>query len=158
MEIPNRYFVGFIKEDGHYRLPGITLLPRQRATRYYQLNFEGPYDVGFYRKLGFYFYHLGKRELSPTLFNKEPERFDPSVLDGVFQEALRSFDSFQGKQIEPALAEEIRAKGKRLYEIFTREVQAYQVFLGQDPKCASDLARRIHLRYGVDFWRVLARK
>jgi len=158
MEIPNKYFVGFLKADGHYQLPGITLLPRQKAARYHFLNFGDGYGVEFYRKLDYYLLHLTKQGLSPILLNKEPGRFDPQALDGMFQEALRSFDSFQGKQIEPALAEEIRAKGKRLYEIFTREVQAYQVFLGQDPKRARDLARRIHLRYGVDFWRVLARK
>jgi hypothetical protein len=31
MAIPNAFYVGFIKEDGHFNLPGITLLKRDDA-------------------------------------------------------------------------------------------------------------------------------
>ena len=158
MQIPNRYFIGFIKEDGHYKLPGITLLPRQRAARYHSLNFGDRYSVGYYRKLDYYLRHLERQALSPAVINRGVGAFTPQQLDDMFRQALRVLQSFEGKRIEPALAEEIRAKAAKIYEIFTHEVQAYEVLSGQNPEQSMKLAERIQCRYGLDFWKIVAFK
>lgn len=43
--IGNRYWVGHMLHDPHYDLPGITLLPPDRAKAYYDLARGGTYDV-----------------------------------------------------------------------------------------------------------------
>jgi glycosyltransferase involved in cell wall biosynthesis/SAM-dependent methyltransferase len=157
MEIPNKYCVGFLKADGHYRLPGITLLPKQRAAQYHFLNFGDGYGVEFYRQLDYYLFHLKKLGLTPTVINPEIKSFDPWSLDKRFQEALRVLHSVSEKRISPTLAAEIQTKGKRLYEIFQRELQHYQAVHQHNARQAQAAARRLHLRYDVDFWRVIAR-
>lgn len=157
MEIPNKYFVGFLKADGHYQLPGITLLTKKKAAQYHFLNFGDGYDVEFYRQLDYYLFHLKKLGLTPLVINPEIRSFDPWGLDNRFQEALSTLHSSSEKRISPDLAAEIRTKGKRLYEIFQREVQNYQAVRQHDSRQARAEARRLYLRYGIDFWRVIAR-
>jgi SAM-dependent methyltransferase len=158
MEIPNHYFAGFLKEDGHYKLPGITLLPRQRAAEYYAGRFEGCYDVAFYRKLDYYLYHLRTNGVSPTLMNQDEEPFDLHRLHEIFQEALSTFHSFREHSLDPRLVREIQAKGEKIYGIFSREVQAYEASRRENPRQARTLAQRIHRRYGIAFWKIIASK
>lgn len=52
----------------------------------------------------------------------------------MFRQALQALQSLEGKRIEPSLAEEIRSKAAKVYEIFSREKQEYEVLHGQSPE------------------------
>jgi len=54
MEIPNKYFLGFVASDGHFGLFGITLLDHLDATKYFEKFFDFSYDVGEYYDLDYY--------------------------------------------------------------------------------------------------------
>jgi hypothetical protein len=103
-------------------------------------------------------FHLKRLGLTPTVINPDLEPFNPSQLDSRFQEALHILHSLSDKRISLTLALEIQNRGRKLYQIFQREVQRYQTLCPHDSQQARTAARQLHLRYGVDFWRIIARK
>lgn len=56
LEIPNGRAVQYVRSDGHYKLPGITLLDFDQARRWHEEFFPGvtTYDTYFYGTLDYY--------------------------------------------------------------------------------------------------------
>ena len=77
VEIPNRYALDFVAQDGHFGLFGITLLERPEAQAYHWQIFRYTYDVGHYLRLEQYldlFRRFGMRpNLIPTLYHATRE-------------------------------------------------------------------------------------
>ena len=122
MAIPNAFYVGFIREDGHFRLPGITLLERDEAKRYYNNIFKGEYTVGHYKSLPFYFYHLMRSGISPRLISA-PTITDLTELKAEFENSIKVLDSFNDPRVDPEIKEKIKIKSKIFEETFNHAIE-----------------------------------
>ncbi len=97
MEIPNRYCVDFVAQDGHFGLFGITLLERPEARQYHWELFRYTYDVGDYLRLEQYLALFQKFGMEPRLI---PSLYhaarDISELGERVKELERAYLRFQG--------------------------------------------------------------
>lgn len=157
MEIPNRYYVGFLKEDGHFKLPGITLLPKWQAEQYHHAIFGCEYTVGHYKSLQWYFYHLMRNSIYPKLINF-PTITESSTLVSEFNNAISILDSFSDSRINGNLEPEIKKRAKKLARTFSREVEECSRLKKTYPKTANYAEQEILHRYGTDFWEIIGVK
>jgi 2-polyprenyl-3-methyl-5-hydroxy-6-metoxy-1,4-benzoquinol methylase len=147
LEIPNRHFPDFVRQDGHYQLFGITLLEREDARRYYALHAPGtPYGVGHYLDLEEYLGMLDRAGLKAELV-RDPEEGDAvSRAVSVAREIRRDAPALLAavpEPMRPTIADKVEAYCDRLEKTPRRGWNARSDFL---------------LRYGTAFWRILARK
>ena len=145
-EIPNRDAVGAVVSDGHYQLFGITQLDREAAGRYYAAHAPGvPYGVEHYLRLPEYRALFEAAGLSMALL---PDATVAQSQDGV-QRALASLrKSLPGKLagVPAAVRDEVHAAVLRYLD------EAEQL-----PK-TQDALHDYVTRYGIGFWRIVARK
>lgn len=145
-EIPNRDAVGAVLADGHYQLFGITQLDREAAGRYYAGHAPGvPYGVEHYLRLPEYqrlFEAAGMvMALVPDAAAAQPQATVREAL-AALREALPSkLDS-----VPSALREEVREAVLRYLDEAERPpATAFQEHAWLE-------------RYGVGFWKIIARK
>jgi 2-polyprenyl-3-methyl-5-hydroxy-6-metoxy-1,4-benzoquinol methylase len=119
MVIPNAFYVGFIREDGHFRLTGINLLERDDAERYYKNIFKGEYTVGHYKSLPFYFYHLIRSGITPRLISA-PTINDLAALKDDFEKSIKVLDSFDDPRVDQEIKEKIKMKSRIFEKTFIR--------------------------------------
>ena len=145
-EIPNRDAVGAVLADGHYQLFGITQLDREAAGRYYAGHAPGvPYGVEHYLRLPEYqrlFEAAGMvMALVPDAAAAQPQATVREAL-AALREALPSkLDS-----VPSALRKEVREAVLRYLDEAERPpATAFQEHAWLE-------------RYGVGFWKIIARK
>lgn len=157
MVIPNAFYVGFIREDGHFRLPGITLLERDEAKRYYNNIFKGEYTVGHYKPLPFYFYHLMRSGISPKLISATSIT-GLTELKTEFENSIEVLDSFNDSRVDPEIKEKIKIKSKIFEETFNHAMEEleYKADLGKE--IAANRKQEMLIKYGTNFWEVVGFK
>ena len=74
LEIPNGNAIHYVRSDGHYKLPGITLLDFEDARRWHRAFYPkaGPYDTYFYGSLDFYLAAFSRRGIALRLLQIPP--------------------------------------------------------------------------------------
>ena len=74
LEIPNGNAVHYVRSDGHYKIPGITLLDFEDARRWHRAFFPeaGPYDTFFYGSLDFYLAAFSRHGIALRLLHVPP--------------------------------------------------------------------------------------
>ena len=74
LEIPNGNAVHYVRSDGHYKIPGITLLDFEDARRWHRAFFPdaGPYDTFFYGSLDFYLAAFSRNGIALRLLHVPP--------------------------------------------------------------------------------------
>jgi len=146
LEIPNRDYVGFVLEDGHFRLFGITLLEYVEAAEYYKLHSpQGNYDMRFYLDLDQYealFRHAG---LDMAVLD---ETLTYVTVEGVLAnlEQVRAEAPTRLLGVPAPVAGRVAAK----LESYVRRVEAA-------PRSTEQERQEFLLRYGASFWKVMAR-
>jgi 2-polyprenyl-3-methyl-5-hydroxy-6-metoxy-1,4-benzoquinol methylase len=157
MVIPNAFYVGFLREDGHFRLPGITLLERDEAKRYYNNIFKGEYTVGHYKSLPFYFYHLMRSGISPKLINATTIT-DLTELKAEFENSIKVLDSFNYRRVDQEIKEKIKIKSRIFEGTFNNAIEEilYEKDLGKE--IAANRKLEMLIKYGTSFWEVVGFK
>jgi 2-polyprenyl-3-methyl-5-hydroxy-6-metoxy-1,4-benzoquinol methylase len=71
LEIPNGNAVHYVRSDGHYKIPGITLLDFEDARRWHRAFYPdaGPYDTYFYGTLDYYLAGFSRRGIALRLLD-----------------------------------------------------------------------------------------
>lgn len=71
LEIPNGLAIQYIESDGHYKLPGITLLDHADAERWFRAFYEDRYQYGtyFYAPVGYYLALFSRNGIPLRLLN-----------------------------------------------------------------------------------------
>jgi len=71
LEIPNGMALRYIESDGHYKLPGITLLDHAEAEQWFRAFYEGryPYNTFFYAPLDYYLALFSRNRIPLRLLN-----------------------------------------------------------------------------------------
>jgi 2-polyprenyl-3-methyl-5-hydroxy-6-metoxy-1,4-benzoquinol methylase/predicted nucleic acid-binding Zn ribbon protein len=147
LEIPNRDAVPFVREDGHYKLFGITLLEHPEAERYYALHAPGvPYGVGHYLELADY----------GRLFAEAGLRFEV-LKENAGERTVRRIEE-DAEQLRCAFDERRRTVPEPLRELVTQRVQSYLEELDRSPRRSNEDRVRFVERYGTGFWRVIGTK
>ena len=80
LEIPNGMALSYIESDGHYKLPGITLLDHAEAEQWFQAFYgdQYPYNTYFYAPVDYYL-ALFSRNLIPLRLLNTPSGDQESV-------------------------------------------------------------------------------
>lgn len=158
LQIPNRHYVGFLASDGHFCQYGITALPKRKADEYYRQVFGGQHDVT-YRSLGFYLANLGRLGAEAHVTNSPPEDLDAALaaMSDAFRKAVDAGEAASPKA-SPDLVAEARRRIARLAATFERERSRYEHLQRRGRAQAEALGRKLVLRLGVDFWRLMVRR
>jgi SAM-dependent methyltransferase len=71
LEIPNGWAIQYIESDGHYKLPGITLLDHTDAERWFRAFYDDqyPYRTYFYAPVEYYLSLFSRHEIPLRLLN-----------------------------------------------------------------------------------------
>lgn len=74
LEIPNGSAVHYVRSDGHYKIPLITLLDFEDARRWHRAFYPdaGPYDTYFYGSLDYYLAAFSRRGIALRLLHVPP--------------------------------------------------------------------------------------
>ena len=157
LEIPNAMSVEFMVSDGHYGLPGITLLDRADAEIWWRKHFpdEKAYGVELFAPVDYYLSIVSEKGLWVRQLNTPSQ----DELAGAVSRLATRFD-----QVDDVLAQQdgdglgaamrLRAGEERaLFESIARRYQASAV----DPE-RQVLARILVNRYERQFWTLVALK
>ena len=76
LEIPNGLAINYIESDGHYKLPGITLLDHTDAETWFRSFYEDqyPYNTFFYAPLDYYLALFSRNGMPLRLLNTPSRR------------------------------------------------------------------------------------
>lgn len=143
-EIPNRDYVSFVVEDGHYQQFGITQLDHEEAAAYYDAVAPGvAYGVAHYLRLPEYQALFGRAGLELQMLPNPPTARTVDETRWLVEHLRVSLDEkLAGVPVN------VRPRVERA----VRDYIDHAVEAGKgDPKAFVD-------RYGVAFWRVVARK
>ena len=115
LEIPNGMAIRYIDSDGHYKLPGITLLDHTDAERWFRAFYEDryPYRTFFYAPLDYYLTLFSGQRMSLRLLNApSPDSKVVSDLAESWAETLRRLQALDREfPDKPAdLIEQIQAR------------------------------------------------
>jgi len=152
LNIPNKDYVEFISQDGHYHLFGITLLRRKDAQRYYQMVFDDEYTVGEYYDIDYYLNQLSQANCFPTLLH--PAKAQKGMMQ-VLKDFLKTFRGL----LYFWLKRNKLASGMKL--LVTIKYIGYAIaFLGNGflALFSEDKKAAFRLKYVTDFWLIMAVK
>ena len=117
LEIPNGMAIRYIDSDGHYKLPGITLLDHTDAERWFRSFYEDkyPYRTSFYAPLDYYLALFSRQRMALRLLNaSSPDSKAVSDLAESWAEILPRLLSLDREFPDkpPDLIEEIRERSR----------------------------------------------
>ena len=157
--IPNKYYVRYLLTDGHYQLPGITLLSHADAERYYEIaSLGGGYDIDHYRTLTYYLHHLGQNRMSVELLKNGLAFDDLNQLADEFEQVREFFETFSNPSLPANIVAKIVKRARVVYTTFRGLKERYERACSRDAKEAARLADKIVVRYGMWSWHVIARR
>jgi 2-polyprenyl-3-methyl-5-hydroxy-6-metoxy-1,4-benzoquinol methylase len=159
MVIPNKFSASFIKSDGHFKLFGITVLPKWLADRYHNYFYPSHYHDVRYRSLNYYINTLKGLGVSCKVINSLSKNKDKSlkIIHNVFCEIRKQTETFD-IDIPLDLERKIMIRVLRIADLFDREYGLYHKLKKIDYKKAVALADRLILNFGEDIWQILVRK
>ena len=159
MAIPNKFSASFIKSDGHFKLFGITVLPKWLADQYHDCVYHPhPHDVR-YRSLNYYVNTLKGLGVSCTVINPIRNNKDKAlrVIRHLFCEIRRKNQAFD-LDIPPDLKRKMMKRVLRIADLFDHQYGFYHQLKKMDHPKAAALADRLILNFGEDVWQILVRK
>ena len=158
LEIPNKFSSSFIRSDGHYRLFGITLLSKSMADRYFKYFYPDTENDVRYKSLSYYLNKLKSIGLKATVIN--PLTKDKQRLKEISTMLRACVDHGKnlGIDIPEPLKGSIRKRILRIHELFEDKFELYRNLTQTDPKKAENLAKKLILTFGEDFWTIIVRK
>jgi 2-polyprenyl-3-methyl-5-hydroxy-6-metoxy-1,4-benzoquinol methylase len=122
LEIPNGAAIRYIESDGHYKLPGITLLDHLDAEGWFRAFYEDryPYQTYFYASLDYYLSLFSRSGIHLRLLNAPPAHHQAVVdLAQQWEEAHQRLLHL-GAELPDKPADLIEAIQTRASEIATR--------------------------------------
>ena len=157
-EIPNAMHADFMMFDGHYRTFGLTLLPRERAERWWRdrSGFDDQYGVGYYAPLQSYLHIFSRVGWAIRLLNSMPATDDTifSSLDSKFSDLNVALTALQG--LEDDNARYVQERGFREVARYLCLRRTYDE--ATEPAEHHLLATEAFIDYYCDFWRLVAVK
>lgn len=159
MEIPNKFSAAFIRADGHFKLFGITILPKWLADRYFAGFFPSiEHDVR-YRSLPYYLNTLRSSGFETCVVSVPNLDSDIKLKEirGTMEECRKSAERFSGT-VPAELRDNIVKRVLRITGLFERMYDRYLLLRESDGEMAKTLAERLIMTFGEDFWTVIAKK
>ena len=161
LEIPNGQAIGYVRSDGHYKLPGITLLDFEDARRWHRAFFPeaGPYDTYFYGSLDFYVAAFSRHGIALQMVST------PIANDNAIEELRSQLAALQEEMSR--LPEQHAGKPPDLVASILDRSNSYQTELAQlltrhetltNPKERVLLATSLAVTYQVGNWILLGHK
>ena len=159
LEIPNGNAVHYVRSDGHYKLPGITLLDFEDARRWHRAFFPdaGPYDTFFYGSLDFYLAAFSRRGISLRLLNP-PTSGDVGVLESELTQLVEEMLGFRERHSEkPAdLVDTIVARAASYTELLRTQLDRLANL--QNPSERALLATSLRSTFEIGNWILLGHR
>ena len=145
LEIPNGNAVKYVRADGHYKIPGITLLDFEDARQLHQTVFPDAtaYDTYFYGTLDYYLAVFSRHGVSLRLL-------DVPAGDAVSVERLSSeFEALRSETLEwshPTAADRVRGY---MHE-FDRRLERFRAL--SNPSEREIIGTSLRISYEVGNW------
>lgn len=158
MQIPNRLSASFVKSDGHFQLFGISLLPKPFADQYYNKIFpDRKHDVT-YKSLNYYINNLKSLGMECKVLNNTQNKEEKlRTIFNTFEECERLIK--EDKINVPAeLKNTVIKRTLKLSGLFKQQYKKYLNLKSTDYYASNILADKLIVKFGEDFWIILARK
>jgi 2-polyprenyl-3-methyl-5-hydroxy-6-metoxy-1,4-benzoquinol methylase len=156
MEIPNRFSASFVLSDGHYRIFGLTALPKKEADRYYRALTGRVHDVT-YKSLPFYINTLAKLGASSRLISYSPRNL-PEKLRSIADTFEEAVSKDPPASVPPELQASAKRHIRRVARTYDRVYARYLELEKSDAQKAEQYGRRLFYAFGCDFWGLLIEK
>ena len=162
MEIPNKFSAAFIKSDGHFKLFGITLLPKWIADRYFNHYHPDLRHSVRYKSLGYYINIFSLEGLECEILNLR-HISEETNKEGRLQKIQEMMEDCkqQAATFEGDMPMEIKGKVIRrvstITSLFERQFNHYIVLKENDERQADSFADHLILIFGEDFWRLIVK-
>jgi 2-polyprenyl-3-methyl-5-hydroxy-6-metoxy-1,4-benzoquinol methylase len=163
MEIPNKFSAAFIKSDGHFKLFGITLLPKWMADRYFNHYHPDLKHSVRYKSLSYYINIfslegleceiLNLRHISKEI-NKEGRLRE---IQKIMEDCKQQATTF-GSDIPMEIKGKVIRRVSTITSLFERQFAHYFALKEIDEQQAESLADHLVLIFGEDFWRLIVRR
>lgn len=125
LEVPNGAAIRYIESDGHYKLPGITLLDHIEAERWFRSFYQDryPYQTYFYASLDYYLSLFSRSGIHLRLLNAPVP--DQDAVKGLARQWAQVRERIAGLTTEAEdkpqdLVEEIQARAGEMNVRFGR--------------------------------------
>lgn len=122
LEIPNGMALRYIESDGHYKLPGITLLDHAEAERWFRAFYEDryPYNTFFYAPLDYYLALFSRNRVPLRLLNWPSPDQEAVVILAQQWDVIHRHLKGMGDEFPDKPGELISEIGRRADDVGTR--------------------------------------
>lgn len=159
LEIPNGRAIHYVRSDGHYKLPGITLLDFEDARRWHRAFFPeaSAYDTYFYGRLDFYLAAFSRKGIALRMM-QVPSSDDTTALEAELALLAEEMTGFREQHSD---------KPADLVGTIVERAAAYQTELRfqldrysslTNPNERSLLATSLRCTYEIGNWVLLGHK
>lgn len=153
MEIPSIDYLEYIIADCHFQIPGITLLSKQSANRYYEeinKSKESSNDVTYrdWREYEEMFKEFGCSFKILNEYKEESKMVDVVALKSVLNDVEKHINSLK---ISKSLLSEMKDKLKKI----NKEVSDY---ISNNDKMSTEQKEEFYFKYRIPVWKVLVTK
>lgn len=161
LEIPNGLAIQYIESDGHYKLPGITLLDHADAERWFRAFYEDryPYGTYFYAPVDYYLALFSRNGIPLRLLNTpSADRESVAVLATRWDKTRRRLKAL-GDEFPDKPRNLITEIAKRVEEVDVRFGRLLATATGSPVPEERDLAATVlRTTFGLDAFLLEGRK
>jgi 2-polyprenyl-3-methyl-5-hydroxy-6-metoxy-1,4-benzoquinol methylase len=161
LEIPNGLALRYIESDGHYKLPGITLLDHAEAEQWFRAFYEDqyPYNTYFYAPVDYYLALFSRSRIPLRLLNTpsaDPESITALALQW---ETTRARLTGLGDEFPDKPQDVIAEIGKRADEVGIRFARLLETVMESPFQEERDLAATVlRTTFGLESFLLEGRK
>ncbi|MGH8957310.1 MAG: class I SAM-dependent methyltransferase [Acidimicrobiia bacterium] len=153
LEVPNGNAIHYVRSDGHYKLPGITLLDFEDARRWHRAFYPeaGPYDTFFYGSLEFYLAAFSRQGIALRLL-QVPTDDDLSALRAEYDSLAHDFAGFREHHSEkpPELVDKIVTRAIAYQAQLLAQMERIEML--DNPRERTLLATSLRCTYEIGNW------
>jgi 2-polyprenyl-3-methyl-5-hydroxy-6-metoxy-1,4-benzoquinol methylase len=159
LEIPNGNAVHYVRSDGHYKLPGITLLDFEDARSWHRVFYPdaGPYDTYFYGTLDFYLAAFSRHGIALRLLHV-PRGDDVEQLGAELDLLAHEFAGFRERHSDkvPELVDKIVTRATDYQSQLRAQLERLETL--ENPHERTVLATSLRCTYEIGNWVLLGHR
>jgi SAM-dependent methyltransferase len=159
LEIPNGNAIHYVRSDGHYKIPGITLLDFKDARSWHRVLHPeaGPYDTYFYGTLDFYLAAFSRYGIALRLLHV-PTGDDVDTLRAELDLLAHEFAGFREKHSDkaPELVDKIVSRASDYQARLRAQLERLETL--ENPAERTILATSLRCTYEIGNWVLLGHR
>jgi 2-polyprenyl-3-methyl-5-hydroxy-6-metoxy-1,4-benzoquinol methylase len=159
LEVPNGKAIQYVRSDGHYKIPGITLLDFEDARSWHREFYPdaGPYDTYFYGTLDFYLATFSRRGIALRLLHV-PTGDVPDSFQRELDLLAQEFAWFRERHSDkvPELVDKIVTRATDYQSQLRAQLERLETL--ENPRERTVLATSLRCTYEIGNWVLLGHR